>query len=492
MLPAELLQQAFFLHALATEPARVLPPHKSLLAMLARAPSAPPPSTLHARVERVVHKAFWDEALQSLSSPSPAVQLPRLKLLYNDLHEALTPLFPPQHPILLTLAAPLSPTSSPLHSTLALLNEVLVALRQRCAPARDPDIDALLANLAPSSETTSVSEAPSENPLAALIVSTLRDLISLADVLKRDLTDTLLGAMSEAQLADVIRQQALTREREIVLDPSMWGSIDRLKDLWKSWLGSENIWTSRLLRALTSPTPVTCQPDDPHPNSLPPQLFFSRPDLLYIQNYLQALVIGASLNALVRLPAPTSPGPPHDFMSRVWTLLKAEIDRDEYHNAIDDKSSVDDATKLVNLADEVIRARMLFSASPISEQDERELRAAVERTLRLQDPVFALLQSRLIRAIDQQIIEYMGGVVYKEKNQVVRFPEIMRTGRGNVTLRDYGSGTGSGTPIKTIQPVIVVQGFEDKILIQAGGEVMEKLIAIALWFKNVWEDTTPS
>ncbi|KAG6903033.1 hypothetical protein C0995_007466 [Termitomyces sp. Mi166 len=495
MVPGE-LEEAFFLHALATEPGRVLPPHKSLLAVMAHAPSAPQRSALHAHVEGVVHKAFWDEALHSLSSPSPAVQLSRLKLLYNDLHQALTPLFPPQHSILLTLAAPLPPTSSPLHSTLVLLNQVLAALRQRCAPARDPDIDALLAKLA-SPPPSSASVVPSENPLAALVVSTLRDLISLADVLRCDLTNTLLGVMSEAQLADVIRQQARTRERELVLDPSMWGSVDKLKDLWTSWLGSENIWTSRLVHALTSPTPVTCQPDDPYPNSLPPQFFFSRPALLYIQNYLQALVIGASLNALIRLPAPTFPGPPRDFMSRIWTLLKVEIDRDDYSNAIDAKTNVrDDATKLVNLADEVIRARRLFSTSPgISEQNERELRAAVERTLRLQDPVFALLQSRLVRAIDQRIADYMSDVEHQarsEKDQIVRIPETMRTGRVNEMLDNYPSGSRCGAPAKTIQPAVVVKGFEDEVLVQAVGEVVEKFVVIAQWVESVWEDIISS
>ncbi|KAG6886150.1 hypothetical protein C0993_000668 [Termitomyces sp. T159_Od127] len=498
MLPPELLQQAFFLHALATEPARVLPPHKSLLAMMARAPAAAQPSAIHARVERVVHKAFWDQALQSLSSPSPAIQLSRLKLLYNDLHEALAPLFPPQHPILLTLAAPLSPTSSPLHSTVALLTDVLVALRQRCAPARDTDIDALHATLAsplPPSETASVSNTTIENPLAGRIISTLRDLISLADVLKRDLTDTLLGAMSEAQLADVIRQQAQTRERELVLDPLMWASLDRLKDLWKAWLGSEKVWTSHLLRALASPTPVTCRLEGQHPNNLPPQFFLSRPALLYIQNYLQALVISAALNALVRLPTSISSKSPQDFMSRVWTLLKAEVDREYHINAPDDQISGDDATKLVNLADEVIRARRLSTALPVSEQEERELRTAVERTLRLQDPVFALLQSRLVRAIGQRITDHLGHgeqEVGNDKDQVVVVPKIMRTGRVHETLRSSLSGTRFDTPVKRGQSANVIKGFEDAVLVQAIDEVVEKLLAVAQWVNSVWGDTISS
>ncbi|KAG6845880.1 hypothetical protein H0H87_000686 [Tephrocybe sp. NHM501043] len=476
MLPRELLQQAFFLHALATHPARVLPPGKSLLAMMARAPPPSEPSGLHARVEHAVHRAFWDEALSSLSSPSPAVQLPRLKLLYTDLRDALAPLFPPQHPILLTLAAPLPPTSSPLHSTLALLNDVLHALRQRCAPVRDPDIDAILASLASPPPQTSPA-APSENPLAGLITTTFRDTISLADVLKRDLTNTLLGAMSEAQLADVIRQQARTRERELVLDPAMWGSEANTTDQWRSWIADDGaVWTSRLLRALASSTPVTCHPDDPHPNSLPPQLFFTHPTLLHLQNYLQALVVAASLKSLVRLPDPSQPGP-QDFMPRVWALLKSEIDRDEHAHAVDP-----DATKLVNLADEVVRARRLFSAPPAlpGADEDKDLRAAVERTLRLQDPVFALLQGRLVRALEQEVGERRRR--RRRGLSVGAIPETMRTGRSGATFN-----SARGTP----SVAVLVKGFEGEVLAEAIEEAVQELCACVEWVEGVWGDTIP-
>jgi len=80
MLPTELveiLNQAYFLHLLATDPARVLPPGKSLLSMMTRQHTKISSSTtastsgelksyndesvLHDRVEQVVHTAFWNE-----------------------------------------------------------------------------------------------------------------------------------------------------------------------------------------------------------------------------------------------------------------------------------------------------------------------------------------------------------------------------------------------------------------------------------------------
>ena len=75
------------------------------------------------------------------------MQLPRLKRLYADLHEALVPLLPAAHPVLILLVSPLSPTSAPLRSALAHLAEVLACLRTRCAPARDARVDALARRL---------------------------------------------------------------------------------------------------------------------------------------------------------------------------------------------------------------------------------------------------------------------------------------------------------------------------------------------------------
>ncbi|KAG6832622.1 hypothetical protein H0H92_014458 [Tricholoma furcatifolium] len=467
MLPPELLQESFLLHALATDPARVLPPNKSLLAMMARTPPKTHTSALQERVQGVVHQVFWDEALESLSSPSPAVQLPRLKLLYADLRHVLVPLFPPQHPILVTLAAPLSPTSSPLESTRVLLNDVLKALRQRCAPVRDPDIDSLLANL------------PSPKPLAPLIISTFRDLIALAGLLKHDLTNTLLGAMDDTQLSHIIRQQARERERQLVLHSEMWSSLQNITVLWKTWIGEPHIlWTSRLLNALVSPSPVSSQPG---PNTLPPQLFFSQSDLLYLQNYLQALVIAASLKALVRTPIQT------DFTSRVWSLLKTEIDTPA--------PSEEDPTKLVHLADEVIRARRL--SVPLTEHDESQIRAAVQRTLRLEDPVFALLQGRLVRTLDGRLVDEMAVQDGNSSDSSAtnglgidpgRLPESMRTGRSD-SLNGMGSVRRT-PPIPTQAKLhMVVKGFEDEVLTQAIDDAVQKLVVCVRWVKSVWGDT---
>jgi hypothetical protein len=70
-LPLELvdeLNQAYFLHLLATDPSQVVPPGKSILSMMSRPHTASPPeeekdpvAVLQRKVESMVHKAFWDE-----------------------------------------------------------------------------------------------------------------------------------------------------------------------------------------------------------------------------------------------------------------------------------------------------------------------------------------------------------------------------------------------------------------------------------------------
>jgi hypothetical protein len=73
-LPADLLDllnQTYFLHLLANDPSKLLPPGKSLLSVLSQ-PNIPQrrddePPTLQDKVEEMIHKAFWDEVLHPLN-----------------------------------------------------------------------------------------------------------------------------------------------------------------------------------------------------------------------------------------------------------------------------------------------------------------------------------------------------------------------------------------------------------------------------------------
>ncbi|KAH0827512.1 hypothetical protein J3R83DRAFT_4225 [Lanmaoa asiatica] len=446
VLPVELidiLNNAYFLHILATDPAQVLPPGKSLLSVMSSShttANGDAKPTLRSKVEDLVHKAFWDEAVDTLSNPEPSAQLPRIKLLYGDLHVALSPLLPPKHPVLVTLSSPLSPTSSPLDSTLMHLREVLASLRERCAPVRDPEIEALQRSLDGPPIRFSRPVA-----LATLVVETF-----------------VLGSMTEQQLRSVVAKQAKTAEREIVVD--IWHQ-DRIVQEWASWLDKLQpparlnsisapprfLWLVRIVQALGSSSPVSC-PLPSRSIQISPTTSSGHDNNETVEsstlsvNTLPSVhsVIAASLRILTRLPAPArSPHPssdpldPDSFMSRVWTLLRAEIAGEP------DASD----TKLINLADEVVRARIQATATPsapasstLSNEDEATLRAAVDRTLRPEDPVYKLLQRRLLTELTSTLM----------KRRQVEATHDVGAGAGPVTLRTGRDGERAGKRPKLI------------------------------------------
>ncbi|KAF7376220.1 hypothetical protein MSAN_00037100 [Mycena sanguinolenta] len=498
---AQILNQTYFLHLLATEPEIVIPDGKSLLSMMAHSRLKPqatpqPVAQLHERVENAVHAAFWSQALETLSDPTPSVQIARLKGLLFDLREAISPLFPPNHPIIATLSAPIPPTASPLISTNLLLKDILVALRQRAAPVRDATIDGLLANLdaplspiVPSSPSSSIKATTSR--LARLVIDTMKSIMTLVDTMKADLNQFVLGSMTETQLNNVVVQQAKKREKELTLD--IWGDsgkdgTERVQTLWQTWVDElqeqqpsepRDKWIRRLVQSLGSSIAVSCsipgsQEESVHDrNQLPPQFFFTAPRLLYAQNYLQALVVAASLRSLTRLPPllqTDSKG--HDFMDRIWALLKAEIDEE------DPSAST---TKVINFADEVVRARRSVSAP--DETEETQLRAAVDRTLQYGDPVFLLLQKRLLAALAEQLCRPR--VI--SDSIINHAPERMQTGRTLSTHRADKRPRLEVEESSSLPAQPLAKGFEDPVLVRGIEEIVAKIHIYIRWVEDLWK-----
>jgi len=420
-----------------------------------------------------IHDAFLilytSQALQSLSSREPSIQLPRLKLLINDLHTALVPLFPAEHPILTSLSAPLPPTSSPLLTAVNYSREIFVALRERCAPARDAYIDTLLASLAD----------PPIQPLdlAKLVIETTRSLLALSETMKDDLSQFILGSMGEGQLAATIADQARVQERALVLDLWKQSVIQEDVAAWITDLSqpytlivipTSRKWVLRLVQALGATDPVTCPlptkpviPENgappPVPNTLPPPFFFSAPELFYIQNFFQAIVIAAALRALL----PSSVSPTENFMYRIWTLLLASVNEED---------GAEDA-RLINLADELVHASSLVG------EDARKLRAAVERTVRASDPVFLLLQRRLLSTLAERLVRTPPTPVYRKD-----VPTEMRTGRrGQSTIS-------ASSEERTDAEILDVKGFGDPLLTSAIQEGFRKLRTAVLWVESIWAE----
>ena len=415
-------------------------------------------------------------------------------------------LFPPNHPILISLSSPLPPTSSPLHSTLSLLKELLIALRQRCAPVRDETVDNLLASFAQPS-----------SPLPQFVIDMIKAVIALADQMKSDLNTFVIGSMTDSQLRNLLSNDVKSRERDLVL--RIWGSKDLVRHSWRAWLDNSldaqhgNRWISALIQALFSDKPVSCRLPTSTPSEttqsfeLPPQLFFSIPLLLDLQNHLQAIVIAAALRSLARLPSSTPPHSSSDFMNRIWTLLKSEINTSGNSIEYDDT----ERTKIINLADEVVRATQLsFTSGKLSTNEEQTLRSAVERTLRPNDPVFLLLKKRLMGSLEKL---WLSSSVVPNGSTATRepftsIPEKMLTGTGprsgqetsisdkrlkrmvSESLSDfYPSSSSHQNFVVGIEAErMVIAGFEDVVLRKAIGETSQKLADCIEWIGSVWGD----
>ena len=347
--------------------------------------------------------------------------------------------------------------------------------------------------------------------------------ISLADQMKSDLNTFLIGSMTDSQLRSFLSNDLKSRERDLVL--KIWGAEDVVRHSWLVWLDSsldtldENKWISTLIQALFSDKPVSCKlpaapPSEtiqPFPqHELPPQLFFSTPLLLNLQNNLQAIVIAAALRSLVRLPSSNSLHLGSDFMNRIWTLLKSEINSSDNPKNHDDT----DRTKIINLADEVVRATQL-SSGKLNTNEEKTLRLAVERILRPNDPVFFLLKKRLMDALSKLWLSSPSASAVPNGSTDTRkppmsIPEKMLTGIGlrsgqetsisekrlklmvSESLSDSYPSTWTNSHrnsvVRTEAERMVIPGFEDVVLCKAISESARKLADCIEWVGDVWGD----
>jgi len=533
------LDAAYLFHLLARDPQKVVAPGKSLLSVLAGL-NLMVTSTLESPSEKFVrkriHQAFWDQVstyphtlntcsrthdftsfqvIEALSSPLPSSQIGRLKGLYRDLHEALTPLFPSKHPALVPFSLPLPPTSSPLIVAITHLRDTLVTLRQRCAPVRDATIDGILHRITHRSPSTSTEE------LAELLVIVIRSILELSIDMRNDYSNAVLTTASEQELADIVATMAQTQEQELVLQ--FWESKETMQKAWTHWMDGfhpadpaaqvqpKQFWILKLIESLGKPHAVTSKlfrssfpqgtingPNDggrstkqapEPPNVLPPQFLFSGPTLFHLQNYIQALTIAASLKSLVPTPRlafiPPTPSQsrmgdltfPADqaFIERIWALLEPEI------GAFDGEPS---ETKIINFADEVVMAHSSALPSSVTTLDphfEQRLRSTVDRILRTDDPVFILLQKRLLAALSAAFLN----------TPVVEEHATVRMHSGSRALPQRGISSPSPPHTTQSEINIVAKGFEDPVIAKQCSVAASMLKRSVEWVERVWGDTMP-
>ena len=381
---------------------------------------------------------------------------------------------------------------------------------------RDSTIDAVLHKIDHRSSSASTGE------LAGLLVDVIRSILELSIDMCDDYSNAVLATASEQELVDMVATTAETQERTLVIQ--LWESTGTVQKAWTRWMDGfhpvdhalrprpKQLWILKLIQSLGKPHAVasklvgpsssqeitedsmdTRDPDSSperipeSPNMLPPQFLFSGPSLLRLQNYLQALTIAASLRSLVPVPNPTANplllpqsqinGPTHParwtFTERIWALLEPEIE------ATDGGPS---ETKIINFADEVVMAHI--SALPpgmttLDLQLEHRLRSTVDRILRTDDPVFILLQKRLLAALSIALFDA------PEAEQPA--PVTMRSG-----LPQHRREISPSRPW-TVQTevVIVAKGFEDPVIAKQCSIAASTLRRSVEWVERVWGDTMP-
>lgn len=178
-------------------------------------------------------------------------------------------------------------------------------------------------------------------------------------------------------------------------------------------------------------------------------------------------------------------------MHRIWTLLTAEIT--EHHPG--SQGTGNSPTKLINLEDEVLRARRLASsASPDrgsapSAEEEQTLRLAVRRTLQTTDPVFKLLQKRLLDALVESLLSLSA----PQPQSAV--PDVMQTGKNTkpsqrpklvLDLHPELAESEHDEKERGKQRPLEVKGFEDRVMVHALEEAVDRIQRCVEWVEGTW------
>ena len=420
---------------------------------------------------------------------------------------------------MITLNGPLPPSSYPLRSAAGHIHNILVELRQRCAPARDAEVDALLRDTEPN-----IPEAD----LPHAVVRTVRAVFQLVEEMTSDLHEFTLANLSDSELRELVIAEAGRRERELVT--RLYGGIIGIRRPWDEWasaapsdapvttlfgeLDSPSFaWVYHLIRSLGTPIAISVTkppfaeyppepgslplPTSTQQNVLPPPFLLSSPTLFRIQNLLQAVVVCACLHLLLpqRASPSVSPGTvtseveDNNFTARIWVLLNSEIDRGGH---------VEAETKLIHLEDEVVRAYRSRTqntpSSPLSPRDtvsagpavegEARIRADVRRIVRTDDPVFKVLMKRAAEAIGKRVFS----LSIAAAGHNITGPRLLRTGQDGYLhdeddVRDIrAEGT---VPDKTFPGI---QGFENPTLLKALDEISHEVEDACRWVETVWND----
>lgn len=523
---AKALSDAFTLHLLATSPSAILPAGTSLASVfrsqLHRSPSSTPttpPKTsdavrsLDSRVTSSLRAAYFAQAVEDLSNGAAgfdsAAASRAWKQLRQDLWDTAGGLIPARlggGAVKRSLEAALTGQQETFDARAAaqVIKELVELLAKLCAPARDPQVQALLFSLQPQGD-----------PSVQALVEGVAGVLELAKGMQDDLKgfrNNLAGAtMDDEALEGLVRSEAAERERRAVHEATGgeakvqqgtqvwvegklgeravgWSALD---DQARGALIKQAMWESLFEdHAVAVPpfrpdSPLAADTAPPTPaNALPPILAVLAPRLFALQNTLQALVILACLQHLAPPAALLSTStslvavaPSEDTLGdRLWTILSATSASN---------TAPEDWTHLAHLSDEITAAwtkhhssTTSTPSSPDPSAEATRIRTSVERILRYEDPVYRLLKGRLREGLKGVPV---GASADQEESAM---PASMRSGRV--------AGTGSAARSRAERKkeirilVSVIKGFERPGLREKVEEAAREGGEVLRWAQAVW------
>ncbi|POY73364.1 hypothetical protein BMF94_3701 [Rhodotorula taiwanensis] len=419
-------------------------------------------------------------------------------------------------------------------------------LQRLCAPARDAQVRTLLDSLEPPAPTSGAS--------AVSLVNLVERVLDLAEAMRGDLdrfksaaSEHMVDAMSEADLQEIIKQEAAELERATVtewcggeegvrwslrawirrdfLTPATSSSearpvpspeptrVDFIGALVDSLFSTRSVALTDLGRLVTNPSelsrpaaeataaePVASTARDDNP--LPPALVVLAPLLFELQNLLQALgILAAIATLLVSTVGPAED--PHGLdrlFQRLWTILEQNISRAPSHSAeLRSDSEVDlastfeyaDSTRLANLADELVSylSQPTNGRTPPQLATMERVRSGVDRILRYEDPVWKLLMRRLRDGAQAALLRAIAeeGLRPNGATTSARVPSVLRTGR-MASSRPAPAANEYERPSPLISPI---KGFDHPPFLAAKvEEVLQTKLLVGVYrhVEQVWGD----
>lgn len=431
----------------------------------------------------LIHRQAYDQ----LSSPEPRLQLPRLTTFYGDLHDALRPFLRPDHPLLVALSSPLSPTSSPLRSGVRYLRASLVAMRALCAPVRDEIIDATLQKL-----DTEIEVASTREELARTYIDGIKSALELGEIMQQDFHDFMAKYGDESRVRSMFQQSGKEAEREAI--GCVFGPT-KILEQWRRWArvpeagASPRWWLERLLPVLSQPESVTTQLDD-HPSYIPPILAFCRLDLMEMQNAFQGLVLCASLRTLIpALPAsrrtqlqvrdPEAAKAEEVFSQRLWILLGVDPFTTSVDTSTEDPQSIaEEVVQLWKLRNPTSGDGSEAESFAMKQKSIREM--AIRMINEPEHPVRKLLTRRLLKAVEERL---QTPLLAPESSTTPTKLESGRTTQSAFRLKP------SRAQVDLEEQPLIVQGFDDPFLKDRATAMVKHLRKNVIdWVEFVWSD----